>query len=186
MAAALNQAFVDTYFKATDGSGQGGIKLANVRPAISPGFVRPAPHSNGSSDLLSEAPGVGLQLMHGQRLHGAYAAFEAGRGPYDFKLQNGTAPYCLYSQQAWAPATAGPNCFAWVSNEWMTFQMGITLGARDNVKNEFVNSRVRLRGHARPAITTVDRLEAGHQRIFPLTAGCLPTMRSLARFISCP
>jgi hypothetical protein len=65
----FNQAFVDTYFKATDGSGQGGIKLANITTGDQPGrLFCPAPHSKRCSDLLSEAPGVGLQLMHGQRL----------------------------------------------------------------------------------------------------------------------
>ena len=62
---------------------------------------------------------------------------------YDFKLQNARpSPYCLYSQKntSYFPPTG--NCFGYVANEWMTFQMRVKTGPR--VGNEFVDSYVTL------------------------------------------
>jgi hypothetical protein len=173
----FNQAFVDTYFKATDGSGQGGIKLANITTGDQPGrlFSSCTALDTVVQTYYQKRLVWAYNSCTGSGSHGAYAAFEEPYGPYDFKLQNGTAPYCLYSQQASGTGTtAGPNCFAWVSNEWMTFQMGITLGAHDNVKNEFVNSRVRLWGarEGQPSQLLID-WKPGINGYFPLTAGLL-------------
>jgi MYXO-CTERM domain-containing protein len=82
----------------------------------------------------------------GSASHGPYAPFEEPFDAYDFKLQNARPePYCLYSQGQTDPATYFPpdgNCFGYVADEWMTFQVGITTGPRQG--DEFVDSHVRL------------------------------------------
>ena len=66
-----------------------------------------------------------------------------GTSGADFKLQNARpSPYCLYSQKRSSYFASGGNCFGYVANEWMTFQLGIRTGRR--VNDEFVDSRVRL------------------------------------------
>jgi hypothetical protein len=79
----------------------------------------------------------------GSASHGPYDGFEEPFGGSDFKLQNARPdPFCLYSQGQtnYFPPTG--NCFAYVADEWMTFQVGIELGAR--VGDEFVDSSVKL------------------------------------------
>jgi hypothetical protein len=85
----------------------------------------------------------------GSASHGPYAGFEEGGdfgAGFDIKLQNARqAPYCLYSQQNTVPQTFFPpkgNCFAYVANEWMTFQVRVKVGPR--VGDEFTNSFIQL------------------------------------------
>ena len=79
----------------------------------------------------------------GSASHGPYNPFSEPFGTYDFKLQNGrAAPYCLYSQSSTSYFAPTGNCFGYVANEWMTFQVRIKTGPR--VGNEFVNSYVTL------------------------------------------
>ncbi len=62
---------------------------------------------------------------------------------HDFKLQNARpAPYCLYSQGSTSYFPPVGNCFGYVANEWMTFQLRIKTGPR--VGDEFVDSHVTL------------------------------------------
>lgn len=82
----------------------------------------------------------------GSTSHGPYNPFEESFSSFDFKLQNGRpAPYCLYSQGQSNPtkyfAPSG-NCFGYVANEWMTFQVRIKTGPR--VGDEFAGSYVSL------------------------------------------
>lgn len=88
----------------------------------------------------------GFPMMYnsctGSASHGAYDGFFEPFGAYDFKLQNARpAPYCLYSQRGAYLPPAGA-CFGHAVDEWMTFQVGVTLGPRQG--DEFVGSRVRL------------------------------------------
>ena len=79
----------------------------------------------------------------GSTSHGPYNPFEEPFGAYDFKIENGrAAPYCLYSQGSTSYFAPTGNCFAYVANEWMTFQVRIKTGPR--VNDEFVNSYVTL------------------------------------------
>lgn len=83
----------------------------------------------------------------GSTSHGPYDPFEepfaTPQNNNDFKLQNARPePYCLYSQSATSYFSPTGNCFAYVSNEWMTFQIKIATGPR--VANEFINSYVTL------------------------------------------
>lgn len=81
----------------------------------------------------------------GSTSHGPYDAFNEPFGAYDFKLQNARpSPYCLYSQSSSGYFPPNGNCFGYVANEWMTFQMHVKLGAR--VGDEFVGSYVTLWG----------------------------------------
>jgi len=87
----------------------------------------------------------------GRRRHGAYNPFEESFGAYDFKLENGRpAPYCLYSQSATSYFAPVGNCFGYVANEWLTFQVGIKLGPRvgDEFKNSFVTLWIAREGKA--------------------------------------
>ena len=79
----------------------------------------------------------------GSTSHGAYNPFEAPFNSFDFKLQNGRpAPYCLYSQGNSSYFAPTGNCFGYVANEWLTFQIRIKTGPR--VNDEFTNSHVTL------------------------------------------
>ena len=85
----------------------------------------------------------------GSASHGPYDPFEESfsspQNNDDFKMQNARlAPYCLYSQSRTSYFPPIGNCFAFVSNEWMTFQIRIKTGPR--VGNEFINSYVTLWG----------------------------------------
>jgi hypothetical protein len=85
----------------------------------------------------------------GSASHGPYFPFEEGgdfgKG-FDIKFQNARlSPYCLYSQGVTNPKTffspAG-NCFPFVADEWMTFQVHIHTGPW--VNGEYQNSHVDL------------------------------------------
>jgi hypothetical protein len=79
----------------------------------------------------------------GSASHGPYQPFEERFGAYDFKLQNARpSPYCLYSQSSTGYFAPSGNCFGYVANEWMTFQMQVKLGPRSG--DEFVGSYVTL------------------------------------------
>jgi hypothetical protein len=85
----------------------------------------------------------------GSASHGPYYPFEeifnSPLGNDDFKLQNARpAPYCLYLQRGDSHFAPTGNCFGYVANEWMTFQIGIKTGPR--VGDEYVNSYVYLWG----------------------------------------
>jgi hypothetical protein len=69
----------------------------------------------------------------------------------DFRLQNAMpSPYCtMYQVKALDAAdktAVPPTCFAWHADEWMTFQIGVKLGQRDNASKRFVGSHVRFWG----------------------------------------
>jgi hypothetical protein len=57
------------------------------------------------------------------------------------------APYCSYNNMVGAEGIAPPgsNCFVYVADEWMTFQVGITIGPT-RVGNQVPNSRIRVWG----------------------------------------
>ena len=79
----------------------------------------------------------------GSASHPAYDGFYQRFGDYDFKLQNGRdAPYCLYSQSSGSYFSPLGNCFGYVANEWMTFQVHVKLGAR--VGDEFKDSYITM------------------------------------------
>ncbi len=79
----------------------------------------------------------------GSASHGPYDPFEEPFNSSDFKLQNARpSPYCLYSQKNSSYFAPSGNCFGYVANEWMTFQVQIKTGPR--VGNEFVNSTITL------------------------------------------
>jgi hypothetical protein len=81
----------------------------------------------------------------GASSHGPYDLFEEPFGAYDFKFQNGRpSPGCLYSQKSSSYFSPTGNCFGYVANEWMTFQMQVTLGPR--VGDAFQGSYVTLWG----------------------------------------
>lgn len=79
----------------------------------------------------------------GSTSHGAYDGFYAPIAGADYKLQNARpSPYCLSSQQRTSFFPPVGNCFGFVADEWMTFQLRIKTGPR--VKDEFVGSYVTL------------------------------------------
>ena len=81
----------------------------------------------------------------GSSLHPAFYGFEEPFNGSDFKLQNARpSPYCLYSQGSTSYFPPTGNCFPYVANEWMTFQVRIqtgprmTTGAQDVFQNSYV------------------------------------------------
>ncbi|MFN3564554.1 MAG: hypothetical protein ACK4V1_01020 [Burkholderiaceae bacterium] len=133
---------------ATKYQGAGGFKQIIVGTGDQPGKVY-----SSCSDLevvMFNYEQEGFPAMYnscsGSKSHDPYDGFYQPFGAYDFKLQNGRpSPYCLYSQGNTSPksyfAPQG-NCFGYVANEWMTFQLRIKLGPR--VGDEFVGSQVTL------------------------------------------
>jgi hypothetical protein len=69
------------------------------------------------------------------------------------------APYCSYNNVVGAEGIAPPggNCFVYVADEWMTFQVGITIGPT-RVGNDVANSRFRLWGQreGQPSVPLID------------------------------
>ena len=97
--------------------------------------------------VLVNSYGRGFPHMYnsctGSTSHGPYYGFEEPFGTYDFKLQNARpSPYCLYSQSTTGYFPPNGNCFGYVANEWMTFQVKIKTGSRAN--DEWQNSVVTL------------------------------------------
>lgn len=89
----------------------------------------------------------GFPIMYnsctGSASHPPYDGFYQSFNGYDFKLQNGrAAPYCLYSQSGASYFQPVGNCFGYVANEWITFQVRIKTGAR--VGDEWVGSYITL------------------------------------------
>ncbi len=79
----------------------------------------------------------------GSTSHGPYNPFEERFGTSDFKFQNAMpAPFCLYSQGSTSYFEPTGNCFGYVANEWMTFQVRIKTGPR--VNDEFSGSFVTM------------------------------------------
>ena len=128
-------------------TGGGGFKQVIVGTGDQPGT-----HYSSCSSLelpVQNYRQQGLPVMYnsctGSASHNAYDAFYEPMGPYDFKLQNGrVAPYCLYSQSTSGYFPPKGNCFAYVPNEWMTFQVQVRIGQREG--DEFKGSHVRLWG----------------------------------------
>ncbi|MCW5662475.1 MAG: hypothetical protein KIT35_01460 [Piscinibacter sp.] len=93
----------------------------------------------------------------GSASHGPYNAFEEPFGTYDFKLQNARpAPYCLYSQSGTGYFAPNGNCFGYVANEWMTFQVRIKTGPRvgDEYRDSYVTLWVAREGKASEPVFT--------------------------------
>ena len=81
----------------------------------------------------------------GSTSHPAYDGFYEPYGAYDFKIQNARpSPLCLYSQKSSNYFAPSGNCFGYVANEWMTFQIQVKVGQRSG--DEFKNSYVTLWG----------------------------------------
>ena len=135
--------FIGTHYE-----GGGGFKQAIIGTGDEAGSVF---SSCSTLELPVQNIGQrGFPMMYnsctGSSSHSAYDSFEQGFGAFDFKLQNGrVAPYCLYSQDKgdmYFPPYG--NCFGYVANEWMTFQVHVQIGAR--VGDEFKNSFIALWG----------------------------------------
>ncbi len=129
----------------TSYAGSGGWKQVIIGTGDKPG----QPYSSCSSLELPVQNTYlrGFPVMYnscsGSTSHGPYNPFEEPFGNYDFKLQNARpAPYCLYSQSSTGYFPPNGNCFGYVANEWMTFQVHVKLGAR--IGDEFKNSYVEL------------------------------------------
>ena len=127
-------------------AGGGGFKQAIVGTGDQPGKT---PFSSCSSlELpLFNYQQKGFPVMYnscsGSASHGPYDGFYQPFNQYDYKLQNGRgSPYCLYSQSGSGYFAPNGNCFGYVANEWITFQMQVKLGTRTG--NEFVGSYVNL------------------------------------------
>jgi hypothetical protein len=174
--------FVRTYFTAagSGGKAQGGIKQLIVTTGDQPG---------GRRFHSCEAVGNVVQTFYqlrfpivynsctGSGSHGPFAGLneEITKPHPDFFLENATSPPCRYSQlkrDATSTVDAPPGCFTWVANEWMTFQIGVTLGLRNKVTNDFDSSRVRLWAarEGRPSVLLID-WRPGIGGYFPIAAG---------------
>ncbi len=129
----------------TSYSGANGWKQVIVGTGDQPG--RPYTSCSTLETVVQNTFQRGFPQMYnscsGSSSHRAYDSFEQPFNSFDFKLQNGRgAPYCLYSQSRSSYFAPTGNCFGYVANEWLTFQMRIKTGPR--VNDEFNNSFVEL------------------------------------------
>lgn len=135
-----------TEFVNTNYSGAGGWKQIIIGAGDAPG----KPFQSSCTALETVVQNLGQKKFPGMynsctgsTSHGAYNPFEEPFNGYDFKLQNArSAPYCLYSQNSSSYFPPQGNCFGYVPNEWMTFQVKIKTGPL--VRDEFTNSYVTL------------------------------------------
>jgi hypothetical protein len=181
----FNQAFIDTIFHedAAHGGGvQGGIKQAIITTGDQSNRIY------NSCEALETV--VQTYYQHrfpivynsctGSGTHGPYSGMYEPIAGSDFLLENTRpTPFCKYSQAGTQtsqglPAAVPSGCFAWVADEWLTFQMGVTLGPRNNVTNDFDDSRTRLWGarEGQPSQLLID-WKPGVGGYFPLAAGPL-------------
>ena len=128
---------------ATRYAGGGGFKQIIIGTGDKPGQVYYS--CTDLETVVSNYQQSGFPIMYnscsGSASHPPYDGFYQPFGQFDFKLQNARpSPYCLYSQSG--SNFANGNCFNYVANEWMTFQIRIKLGAR--VGDEWVNSTVQM------------------------------------------
>ena len=134
-------------FITTQYAGGGGFKQIIVGTGDQPGMTY---SSCSSLELpLFNYQQQGFPVMYnscaGASSHGPYDGFYEQYGAYDFKLQNGrTGAGCLYSMKNSSYFAPSGNCFGYVANEWMTFQMQVTLGPR--VGDAFQGSYITLWG----------------------------------------
>lgn len=176
----FNQAFIDTFFTDIDGGGKAaeGIKQAIVTVGDQPGRLFNSCEAIGNvvQTYYQHRFPIVYNSCTGSASHPPYSGFyERVTSPTsDYLLQNGTAPFCTYSAAQANPTSVSPGCFGWVANEWLTFQLGTTVGPRNLATNEFDNSRVRLWAarEGQPAQLLVD-WKPGVGGYFPLTAGSL-------------
>ena len=139
----FDASFIDTAYQ-----GGGGFKQTIIGTGDQPGQIYysctalEVVTGNGSNRRFPSM----YNSCEGSESHGPYDGFEEPYDAYDFKLQNARPePFCLYSQGQNDPPTFFPpegNCFGYVADEWMTFQVGIKTGPR--VGNEFADSQVML------------------------------------------
>jgi hypothetical protein len=142
----------------TDYEGSGGFKLAIIGVGDQPGCSESNAINidNGGNcasscteleTVVQDGNQRGFPQMYnscsGSASHGPYDPFEEAFGAIDFKLQNARPePFCLYSQSQSGYFPPSGNCFGFVANEWMTFQVEVKTGPRTG--DEFENSEVRL------------------------------------------
>jgi len=176
----FNDAFIQTVFRESGGGVQGGIKLLIASAGDQPGRLFNSCEAIGNvvQTYYQHRFPIAYNSCTGSGTHQPYSGFQEAvlPGPSDFLLQNGTAPFCKYSsnQASRTPTDVAPGCFPLVANEWMTFQIATTLGSRDNVNNDFLNSRFRLWGarDGQPSVLLID-WRPGIGGYFPLAAGKL-------------
>jgi hypothetical protein len=135
-------------------AGGGGWKQIIISTGDKPGCTRSSSASGLCYSSCTELETVannpnqlGFPQMYnscaGSSWHGAFEGLYEPFGASDFKLQNArVSPYCLYSQSGAGHFPPAGNCFAYVANEWMTFQIRIQTGPRNN--DGWTGSRVTL------------------------------------------
>jgi hypothetical protein len=182
----FNQAFIDTYFTQIGGSPQGGIKQVILGTGDKPGGILYSSCTTLETVLQTyyqhKFP-ITYNSCTGSASHVAYSPMFQSSPPYDFLLQNADPPPgCTYSQAGALGATGiPPGCFAWVANEWLTFQMGITLGPRDG-NGDFSNSRVQVWAarDGKPSQLILD-WKPGVPGYFPLAGGSASENQSFGK-----
>lgn len=134
-------------FIANKYAGGGGFKQVIITTGDQPGGKIFA-SCEATTLVLTNYLQNGFPIMYnsctGSASHGPYDGFyESILNGSDFKLQNArSSPGCLYSQKNTSYFAPVGNCFGYVANEWLTFQVGVKLGPR--VGDEFKGSYVSL------------------------------------------
>ena len=171
----FSDAFINTFF-----AGNSGIKQVIINTGDTPNKVWASCEAIGNvlTSYYQERFTTVYNSCTGSGSHGAYMGLYESMPSIagNLKLQNAMpSPYCTYFDGEAVKSPAFPaGCFGWHANEWMTFQVGITLGPRDNVNNDFTNSRLRMwvAREGQPSVLVID-WKPGIPGYFPLAAGPL-------------
>jgi hypothetical protein len=142
----FNKAMIDTYFPLMGGGGSTSVKQAIITTGDQPSKIYYSCEAIGNvitsyfhkrfTEIYNSCSGSGT--------HAAYSGLVETLPPYDFLIQNATTPPCLYSQAKGLGTAPPAGCFAWVADEWMTFEVRTKLGPRNNATNDFDASEVQL------------------------------------------
>ena len=175
----FDQAFIDTFFQQVGGTAAA-IKQVIITTGDQPGKIYNS--CEATEVVVTTYGGHRFPVAYnscagsGSKTHPPYSGFYEPIGGGDFLLENAVPnPGCTYNAARASAATAvPPGCFSWVADEWLTFQVGITLGPRDNTTNDFSNSRFRLWAarEGQPSQLLID-WQPGVKGYFPLAAGPL-------------
>jgi hypothetical protein len=141
--------FINTFYTSVFGGGANGWKQVIIGAGDQPGALTTS--CTVLETVVQNTYQTKFPQMYnscsGSTSHGAFYSFEEPFGNSDFKKQNARpSPFCLYSQGPNNYFPPNGNCFGYVANEWMTFQVRIQTGPRltTGLQDEWTNSLVTL------------------------------------------
>ncbi len=164
----FNQAMIDAVINLVDPDTKQVVGLTAIKQAIITTGDVPGRTFNSCTELELVLTSYSMHKLPElyQACGWSIPLIDSIDGGNTHRLQNAMPmPYCTTTQaNALGPTGVPPSCFGWVANEWMTFQVGVKLGAKQyaplggGTALKWVGSRVRLWGarEGKPSVLLVD------------------------------